>query len=147
MPKASDGTGPGPQPGSRFVPNPALVGRETVLLVDDEPTIRSAGARIFSRFGYQLMTAEHGGEAVALLEQADPAVDLVVTDMVMPVMDARQLILVVRRRWPALPVLLSTGYDATRIDQADLALFNGLVPKPYTAEEMLRAVRRALDRR
>jgi CheY-like chemotaxis protein len=72
---------------------------------------------------------------------------VVVTDMVMPNMDARDLIGIIRRRWPYLPVLLSTGYDAGRLGQGDLALFTGLVPKPYTPEEMLRAVRKALDSR
>jgi len=144
-PQPSDA--PGPEPGARFAANPALAGRETVLLVDDEATILRAGTRIFSRYGYSVLTAEHGGEAMARLERGDPGVDLVVTDMVMPVMDARQLILAIRKRWPALPVLLSTGYDAGRIAREDLALFTGFVPKPYTAEEMLRAVRRALDPR
>jgi CheY-like chemotaxis protein len=65
----------------------------------------------------------------------------------MPNMDARDLIGIIRQRWPDLPVLLSTGYDAGRLGQDDLRLFTGLVPKPYTPEEMLRAVRKALDAR
>jgi len=122
-----------------------LRGEETVLLVDDEPSIRRAGSRMLGRFGYRVVTAEDGREAVACLEQPGAGIDLVVTDMVMPNMDARDLIGIIRRRWPHLPVLLSTGYDAGRLGQGDLELFTGLVPKPYTTEEMLRAVRGALD--
>jgi two-component system, cell cycle sensor histidine kinase and response regulator CckA len=84
---------------------------------------------------------------VACLERQRAGIDVVVTDMVMPNMDARDLIGIIRRRWPDLPVLLSTGYDAGRLAQGDLTLFAGLVPKPYTPEEMLRAVRKALDGR
>jgi two-component system cell cycle sensor histidine kinase/response regulator CckA len=124
-----------------------LRGGETVLLVDDEPSIRRAGSRMLGRFGYRVLTAEDGREAVACLERERAGIDVVVTDMVMPHMDARDLIGIIRRRWPDLPVLLSTGYDAGRLAQGDLKLFSGLVPKPYTPEEMLRAVRRALDAR
>jgi CheY-like chemotaxis protein len=124
-----------------------LRGVETILLVDDEASIRRAGGRLFERFGYHVLTAENGQEAVACLEQQGSGIDMVVTDMVMPRMDARDLIGIIRRRWPALPVLLSTGYDAGRLGRDDLALFSGLVPKPYTSEEMLRAVRKALDGR
>jgi two-component system, cell cycle sensor histidine kinase and response regulator CckA len=122
-------------------------GNETVLLVDDEPSIRRAGSRMLVRFGYRVLTAADGREAVDCLEQHRPAIDVVVTDMVMPNMDARDLIGIIRQRWPDLPVLLSTGYDAGRLGQDDLRLFTGLVPKPYTPEEMLRAVRKALDAR
>ncbi len=124
-----------------------LRGQETVLLVDDEPSIRRASSRMLGRFGYRVLTAEDGRAAVACLERQATGIDVVVTDMVMPNMDARDLIGVIRRRWPQLPVLLSTGYDAGRLGQGDLALFSGLVPKPYTPEEMLRAVRTALDSR
>jgi two-component system cell cycle sensor histidine kinase/response regulator CckA len=120
---------------------------ETILLVDDEPSIRRAGSRMFGRFGYRVLTAQDGREAVACLEQQRAAIDVVVTDMVMPNMDARDLIGIIRRRWPDLPVVLSTGYDAGRLGQDDLRLFSGLVPKPYTPEQMLRAVRKALDGR
>jgi two-component system cell cycle sensor histidine kinase/response regulator CckA len=124
-----------------------LRGGETVLLVDDEATIRRAGSRMFGRYGYRVLTAQDGREAVACLERQRAGIDVVVTDMVMPNMDARDLIGIIRIRWPDRPVLLSTGYDAGRLGQGDLTLFNGLVPKPYTPAEMIRAVRKALDAR
>lgn len=124
-----------------------LRGRETVLLVDDESAIRRAAARMLVRFGYRVLTAQDGREALGYLARQEGRIDLVVTDMVMPTMDARDLIVAVRARWPALPVLLSTGYDAGRLTQSEIAMFTGFVPKPYTPEEMLRAVRRALDAR
>lgn len=122
-------------------------GYETVLLVDDEPSIRKAGSRLLGRYGYTVITAADGRDAVACLERQTERVDCVVTDMVMPNMDARDLIDVIRERWPGLPVLLSTGNDGGRLGPGDLALFSGLIPKPYTPAEMLHAVRRALDSR
>jgi CheY-like chemotaxis protein len=75
---------------------------------------------MFGRFGYRVLTAEDGRDAVACLERPGISIDVVVTDMVMPNMDARALIGVIRRRWPHLPVLLSTGYDTGRLEQGDL---------------------------
>ena len=117
-----------------------------MLLVDDEPAIRRTGSRLFSRFGYRVLTAEDGQAAIACLEEHAPGIDVVVTDMVMPNMDARELITVIRGRWPTLPVLLSTAFDAGRLGGSE-NLFTGFVPKPYTPEEMLQAVRTAIDGR
>jgi CheY-like chemotaxis protein len=124
-----------------------LRGNETILLVDDEPSVRRTGSRILSRFGYVVLLAEDGLDAVRVLEQDAHRIHLAITDMVMPRMDARDLIHVIRKRWPRLPVLLSTGYDMGRLSDGDLQLFDRFVPKPYTPEEILRAVRHTLDRR
>jgi len=124
-----------------------LRGTETLLLVDDEPSVRRTGSRILTRFGYTVVAAEDGAAALELLEADAARVALVVTDMVMPRMDARELIHRIRARWPELPVLLSTGFDMGRLAPADLELFDRFVPKPYTPDEILRAVRQTLDRR
>lgn len=125
----------------------AARGRETVLLVDDEPSVRRTGSRILARFGYEVLLAQDGVEALAMLEERGRDVGVVITDMVMPRMDARDLITEIRRRWPGMPVVLSTGYDMGRLAPGELQLFTRLVPKPYTPEEILSAVRRTLDER
>lgn len=122
-----------------------LRGSETLLLVDDEPMVRRTASRLLGRFGYTVLQAEDGTQAVRLLEAPAARVDLVITDMVMPRLDARDLILLIRRRWPLLPVLLSTGYDMGRLAPGELRLFDRFVPKPYTPREMLVAVRDTLD--
>ncbi|MDX2192332.1 MAG: response regulator [Gemmatimonadales bacterium] len=138
---------PAPDP-SGGDPRAHLRGTETVLLVDDEPSVRRTGSRILARFGYEVLVAQDGVEALEVLESpAGAAVALVVTDMVMPRMDARDLITRLRQRWPTLPVLLSTGYDMGRLAPGELQLFSRLVPKPYTPEEILTAVRQTLDER
>ncbi len=122
-----------------------LRGGETVLLVDDEPAIRRAGGRMLERYGYRVVVAEDGEAALRKLEDPAEHIDLVITDMVMPRLDARGLIEVVRRKWPDLPVLLSTGYDDNRLSAGISELFNALVAKPYTPDEILGAVRDVLD--
>lgn len=125
-------------------PKRDLHGAETVLLVDDEPSIRRAGSRMLERYGYRVILAEDGEDALRRLE-AESDVNLVITDMVMPRLDARGLIEAIRKRWPDLPVLLSTGYDDNRLNPGISGQFNGIVAKPYTPDEILGAVRGVLD--
>jgi two-component system cell cycle sensor histidine kinase/response regulator CckA len=124
-----------------------FAGTETVLLVDDEPAVRHSASRILGRFGYRVVVAEDGLDAIRILETEAERIHIVVTDMVMPRMDARDLIVVLRRRWPALPVVLSTGFDMGRLPENERHLFDRFVPKPYTPVELLRAVRATLDER
>jgi two-component system, cell cycle sensor histidine kinase and response regulator CckA len=124
-----------------------FAGNETVLLVDDEPAVRHSASRILSRFGYRIIVAEDGLDAIRILEAEANGIQIVVTDMIMPRMDARDLIVVLRRRWPTLPVVLSTGFDMGRLAEDERHLFDRFVPKPYTPVEMLRAVRATLDER
>jgi CheY-like chemotaxis protein len=115
-----------------------------VLLVDDEASVRRAAGRLLERFGYSVLLAADGNEAIACLEKE--SVWVMISDMVMPRMDGRDLIAVVRRRWPVLPVVLSTGYDAGRAGGGALELFDALLPKPYSPREMLEAIARAAAR-
>lgn len=116
----------------------------TVLLVDDEASVRRAAGRLLERAGYRVVVATDGAEAVDRLHELNGCVDVVVTDMVMPRMDARDLAAVIRTRWPGVPVVLSTGFDAGRLADDGLALFDGFAPKPYTPAELLTAVRESL---
>lgn len=143
---ANAGAGSG-DPSPKGDARAALRGSETILLVDDEPSVRRTGGRILERFGYTVLLAEDGLDALRVLETEGHRVNLVLTDMVMPRMDARDLIVVLRERYPKLPVLLSTGYDMGRLGGGELQLFDRFVPKPYTPEEILTAIRQTLDRR
>jgi two-component system cell cycle sensor histidine kinase/response regulator CckA len=100
---------------------------------------------MLERYGYRVIVAEDGEDALRRLDAEEGNVDLVVTDMVMPRMDARGLVGAIRGRWPEIPVLLSTGYDDGRLAEGEILNFDRLVPKPYTVEELLRAIREVLD--
>jgi CheY-like chemotaxis protein len=115
-------------------------GSERVLVVDDEPSVLGVVSRTLQRLGYRTASAGQGEEALALLER-DTDFDLVLSDVVMPRMDGRALQRAGRARFPRIPVLLMSGYEAEA--QRD---DGPILKKPFTAAELASAVRDALDR-
>jgi PAS domain S-box-containing protein len=117
---------------------------ETVLLVEDHENLREAGRQMLEGLGYRALTAAHGREALDMLEGL--AVDVVVTDVVMPEMGGKALRRALGKMRPDLPVLAVTGYTA---DEALKGLegvgFSDVLRKPLDAGQMARAIRRALD--
>jgi two-component system cell cycle sensor histidine kinase/response regulator CckA len=116
---------------------------QTVLVVEDEPVLGAGIARILSTGGYRVRSATSG--AAAITAYAHDGCDLVVADIVMPEMSGPRLAEVLRRTDPGLPVLYCTGYTDGALG-ADL-LTPGLVylEKPFSASQLLTAVRDALD--
>jgi signal transduction histidine kinase/CheY-like chemotaxis protein len=114
-----------------------------VLLVDDEPAVRAAARRILERLGLRVCEAENGRRALEVLATQGPF-DLVVIDMVMPVMGGKEFFFRLRERAPEARVLLVSGFapddDAqTLLDAGAL----GFLEKPYTLTALTRAVRAA----
>jgi PAS domain S-box-containing protein len=121
-------------------------GTETILLVEDEPTVRSSVRRMLERAGYRVLEARHGGDALALAERHDGAIDLVLTDVVMPEIGALPLVERLRARWPRMRVLLMSGYSADLVDRAGGPAHElVLLAKPFAADVLLRHVRELLD--
>ena len=86
-------------------------GSETVLLVEDEPSVRAVAREALGDHGYRVIEAQHGVEALAVAERArGRRIDLLVTDMVMPQMGGRELAQRLRRSGPAMRVLFMSGY-------------------------------------
>jgi two-component system cell cycle sensor histidine kinase/response regulator CckA len=112
---------------------------ERILLVEDEPALRTGTARLLTARGYEVVVAANGAEALDLLLGGAP-VDVVLSDVAMPEMRGDELareLTVVR---PGLPVILVSGYDADCVDAARWVL-----PKPAPEDDLLRALREALD--
>jgi signal transduction histidine kinase/CheY-like chemotaxis protein len=113
----------------------------TVLLVEDEERVRRLAAREMRRLGYSVVEAEGAGEALSLLSAGTP-VDLVFSDVVMPgQLDGIGLAREVQQRWPALPVVLATGYTDRATELSDLVLLK----KPFTFAELSAVLRDALN--
>jgi PAS domain S-box-containing protein len=121
-------------------------GDETILLVEDEEEIRTLAARALRDFGYCVLTAADGAEALELLGRANGGVDLLLTDVVMPGMDGPSLAGRVQEACPGARLLFMTGYARRRTDQAGGA-FAGrqTLSKPFTAPRLAERVREVLD--
>lgn len=121
-------------------------GEETILLAEDEPAVRQVTLRFLKAAGYQVVAAESGDEALARLNGHDGAIDLLLTDVVMPGMSGPELATHVQQRHPAVRVLFMSGYpdDALRAYQMpeDAATF---IQKPFSRQSLLTAVRGALS--
>ena len=114
---------------------------QLVMVVDDEAAIRSVTSQALSAFGYRVLTAADGTEAVGLFAQHRGEIAAVVLDMMMPFMDGNATERALRRIDAGVRVLRSSGLAA----QADVAGSgtlgpSGFLPKPYTADQLLRAL-------
>ena len=120
--------------------------RATVLLVEDEKELRSACRRVLEREGYTVLVAEDGYEALAISESFSGAIDLLVVDMVLPVLSGRDLATRLVQRRPALQVLYMTGYTDDEIFRRGLSDGSGnLLEKPFASRELMEAARAALQ--
>jgi PAS domain S-box-containing protein len=118
----------------------ALGGNERLLLVEDEASLRFVTERILTEHGYTVVTASNGVEALELFDELGGAVDLVVTDVVMPRMRGDELAQRLLERQPGIRVLLMSGYA-----WGDVDLPGRLLEKPVPEADLLRAIREELD--
>ena len=121
-------------------------GTETVLLVEDEELVRLLALTVLSAEGYKVLEASTGGNAIALAAECRIAIDLVVTDVVMPELSGIEVVQRVGQLHPEARVLYISGY--TDSDLSELGLERGdvaLLPKPFTPRLLLKAVREVLD--
>ncbi len=118
---------------------------ETVLVVDDEAGIRQIATRVLEAFGYRVLLAGDGAEATALYEQHQADIAVVLTDMMMPLMDGASTIQALVRLNPQVRIISASGL-ATDAKAAGAAAERvmAFLPKPYTAETLLGAIRAAL---
>ncbi len=114
-----------------------------ILVVEDVDQVRNIAARIIRSAGFRTLTASHGGEALELLDLGHE-VDLILTDIQMPVMGGRQLAERVRERGAPPPVIFMTGYsEESHGQRADPGL--RLLPKPFTPDRLIEFVKDALS--
>ena len=108
---------------------------ETILVVEDETLVRDLVVRLLERLGYICLEARDGKEALDLLASRLDRVDLVLTDIVMPRMNGRELADELARRWPALPILFMSGYTDGEMIQRDLLAPGApFIQKPFDAK-------------
>ena len=122
-----------------------LTGQGTILLVEDEEGLRSLNARGLRSRGYSVIEASNGVEAMEALEEKNGAVDLVVSDVVMPEMDGPTLLKAMRGRNPDLKIIFVSGYaeDAFEKSLPENQQF-AFLPKPFTLSQLVAAVKETM---
>ena len=123
---------------------PALGGNETILLVDDEDVIRGLVRRVLAERGYNVLEARNGSEALSVAERAN-AIDLVVTDVVMPHLGGPELVERLVQLRPDLKVLFISGYTGQAASFYGVQSSRAFLQKPFTLQALTEAVRSALD--
>ncbi len=145
QPDATAANGAGKELSAEPKPRADLTGQGTILLVEDEEGLRSLNARGLRSRGYSVIEASNGVEAMEALEQKEGAVDLVVSDVVMPEMDGPTLLKTMRGRNPDLKIIFVSGYaeDAFGKSLPENQQF-AFLPKPFTLSQLVAAVKETM---
>jgi PAS domain S-box-containing protein len=118
---------------------------ETILVVDDEASILTISRQALEAFGYEVLTATNGAEALALFAQQRARIAAVLTDMAMPVLDGAALIYALRRIDPDVKVIAASGLKTNLHSMEPFGLGTTcFLAKPFTADTMLQAIHEAL---
>lgn len=125
---------------------PAAGGNETILLVEDDPTILAMGQAMLESFGYTVLAASTPDEAIRMAEEHPAEIPLLITDVIMPAMNGRDLSQKLQARYPNLSCLFMSGYTA------DVIVHRGVleesvhfIQKPFSMQGLGAKVREALD--
>ena len=145
QPEAAAANGGPKEPPAEAKPRTDLTGHGTILLVEDEEGLRSLNARGLRSRGYSVIEASNGVEALEALEEKNGAVDLVVSDVVMPEMDGPTLLKAMRGRNPDLKIIFVSGYaeDAFEKSLPENQQF-AFLPKPFTLSQLVAAVKETM---
>ena len=123
------------------VAEPAQLGWETIVLVEDQDAVRNLAARILESYGYRVLQARTGPDAIALLQQYPETIHLLLTDVILPGMNGRELASALQAARPGMPVLYTSGYPEDVVGGVKY------LAKPYSPEDLLAAVQRSLGGR
>ena len=123
----------------------AAPGTETVLLVEDEPEVRRLVEKLLRVKGYRVFAASSPSEAIALSKRQEAPIELLLTDVIMPGMNGRELARVLAEHRPRMKVLYMSGYTDAAMSQQGILPGTAFLSKPFTPEMLARKVREVLD--
>jgi DNA-binding NtrC family response regulator len=125
---------------------PAVKPSATILVVEDEDGVRKLARQILAFNGYRVLEARQAEEALRIFEE-NPAIDLVVTDIVKPGISGRQLAKIIHGRYPDVRILYMSGYPDETIDHYGSAdTLTPFLHKPFSPEDLFREIERLLVR-
>lgn len=120
-----------------------LSGKETILIVDDEPALRNLTAEILSQHNYNIICAARAKQALEILEHE--SIDLLLSDVIMPEMNGYQLATIVQEKYPSVKIQLASGFsDEHHMDMDNDTLYQQLLYKPYNSQTLLQRIRELL---
>ena len=121
-------------------------GTETILLVEDDPTVRSIVSMMLAARGYEILEASDGETAILRFKTRERPIHLVLSDLIMHGLDGRQTIEGIRKLEPATKVLYMSGYtDDAIIRNGGLTPGTGFIQKPFSGDDLAASVRGILD--
>lgn len=121
----------------------SVQGNESILIVDDEPSLRNLAQTILMAKGYRVLTAENGVDALAVLAQ-NP-IDLMLSDIIMPKMNGYLLAVQAQKLYPKLKILLASGFQGNQAEK-NIKLGIAIIEKPYKNDFLLQSIRNCLDK-
>lgn len=122
-------------------------GGETILVVDDDASVRDLAAEMLREFGYTVDTVESGEKALTYCRTDNGLPDLVVLDLIMPGMGGRRCLEELLRLYPKCKVLIASGYsEHGYLKESPVTAAGGFISKPYELKKLLRTVRDILDK-
>jgi DNA-binding NtrC family response regulator len=123
-----------------------LNGSETVLIVEDDDSLRNLARKILELYGYSVQEAENGEDALRVSEKYDGQIDLLLTDVVMPKMSGRETAERLQPLYPQMKVIYMSGYtDNAIVHHGVLEPGLNFLEKPFSPEGLARKVREVLD--
>jgi CheY-like chemotaxis protein len=126
---------------------PIRRGRETILLVEDDPAVRKVERAVLERLGYTILVADRPSVALQIAASGPPP-DLLLSDVIMPEMNGRDLARQLQFKWPKLKVLYISGYtDDAVVRHGVLEAGVSFLQKPFTPEALAQKVGQVLDRK
>jgi two-component system cell cycle sensor histidine kinase/response regulator CckA len=125
---------------------PTGTSRGTVLLVEDEAAVREATKRMLRKYGFEVIEAKHGQDALLLWDREGDTVDVVLTDVVMPAMGGAELARTLRERRPDLRVVFMSGYTQGTLELSSMdEAATRFLPKPFTADQLVGTLRELIN--
>jgi DNA-binding response OmpR family regulator len=121
-------------------------GHETLLIAEDEPSVRNLVASALRHDGYRLLIAASAEEALTAADAHDGPIDLLLTDAMMPGKSGLELANLLTARRPGVPVIVMSGYTEETLDVPGMKDPIALLQKPFTPRELRRRIREVLDR-
>ena len=123
-------------------PHPQLCGGETILLVEDNESVRRSAKRILRRCGYRVLEAATGKEALGIFQRQHKSICLLLSDLRLPDGNGREIARQIQQLEPTLPVIFTTGYEAALDLGSEQAM---IIRKPFAADALAEKIRQVLD--